>query len=56
MESSYPDKATLLLWKLWWNRIPTLDNLLRRGLILPNWCCLCMDNVESVDHSFLQCV
>lgn len=23
--------------------------------MLPNWCCLCRDDVESVDHLFLHC-
>lgn len=27
-----PTKASFLLWELWWNRAPTIDNLIRRGM------------------------
>lgn len=50
-----PTKNAFLLWEVWWNRIPTINNLLRRGLVLPSWCCLCRDDVESADHLFLHC-
>lgn len=53
--SQIPTKSVFLLWELWWNRILTIDNLIRRGLVLPNWCCLCRDDAESMDHLFLHC-
>ncbi|CAN0892091.1 hypothetical protein LINGRAHAP2_LOCUS17349 [Linum grandiflorum] len=36
-------------------RILTLDNLRRRGLVVPNWCVLCERDVEPVSHIFLSC-
>lgn len=30
-----PSKVSLFLWELWWDRALTVDNLIRRGLILP---------------------
>lgn len=54
--SNIQTKAYFLLWKLWWNRIPTIDNLVRRGMVLFNWCCLCKEDAESSDHIFLHCV
>lgn len=46
---------SFLLWELWWNRVPMIDNLIRRGLIIPNWCCLCVADAKSADHLFLHC-
>lgn len=54
-DSHVQSKFSFLLWEVWWNRIPMIDNLRRRGIILPNWCCLCKGDEESVDHIFLHC-
>ena len=35
--------------------ILTLDHLMRRGLPLVNWCCMCWSNGESMDHLLLHC-
>lgn len=32
-----------------------LDNLIRRGLLLANQCCICQREGESVVHLFLHC-
>lgn len=53
--SHVQSKAPFLLWEFWWNKIPTLDNLCRRGLMLPNWCCLCKGGGELAGHTFLHC-
>ena len=29
-----------------------MDNLMKRGLPLVNWCCMCQSNGDSVDHSY----
>ena len=29
-----------------------MDNLIKRGLPLVNWCCMCQSNGDSVDHSY----
>lgn len=48
-------KVSFLLWKLWWNRAPTIDNLIHRGMIIPNRCCMCTSDGESVNHLFIHC-
>lgn len=52
--SHVQSKFSFLLWELWWNKIPTINNLIRRGLILLNWCCLCKGDGESIGHTFLH--
>ena len=37
-------------------QILTLDNLMLRGRILVNCCCLCCSNMEFVDHLLLLCL
>lgn len=48
-------KVSFLLWRLWWNRVPTIDNLIRRGMGITNWCCLCISASESSGHLFHHC-
>ena len=36
-------------------QILILDNLMLRGRILVNWCCMCHQNEETVDHLLLHC-
>jgi hypothetical protein len=38
-----------------WNKILTYDNLMWRGCILTNWCCMCRCKGESVDHLLIHC-
>ncbi|XP_074289207.1 uncharacterized protein LOC141614356 [Silene latifolia] len=37
------------------NKLPTLDNLSRRGLIIANRCVLCESHSESALHLFFEC-
>lgn len=37
-ESFLPSKVSFFLWELWWNRVSMIDNLIRRGIIIPNHC------------------
>lgn len=49
-------KVSFFVLKLWWDLAPTVDNLIRRGLIIiPNRCCLCLSAAESSSHLFLHC-
>lgn len=50
-----PSKISSLLWELWWDRAHMVDNLISRGLVIPNWCCMCMADGESLSHLFLHC-
>ena len=50
-----PKRVSFLLWTTVWDRILTIDNLVKRGLSLINWCCLCRCNGDIVDHLLLHC-
>ncbi|KAJ3695328.1 hypothetical protein LUZ60_000705 [Juncus effusus] len=41
-------------WLCLRNSIHTIDDLLKRGMILPNMCCLCYANAESIHTYFLN--
>ena len=36
-------------------KLPTIDNLRMRGMVLVNRCCMCKAAAESDDHLFLHC-
>jgi hypothetical protein len=44
-----------LSWTSSLGKILTMDILRKRGLIVPNWCCMCKRSGESVDHLLLHC-
>lgn len=50
-----PLKISFFLWELWRDRAPTINNLLARGLIIPNWCSMCKSDAESLGHLFIHC-
>ncbi|CAN1743688.1 hypothetical protein LINPERHAP1_LOCUS1881, partial [Linum perenne] len=50
-----PSKVSCLLWRIFLNKIATIDNLQKRGFRLANKCVMCNSNLESVDHLFLHC-
>ncbi|CAN1774498.1 hypothetical protein LINPERHAP1_LOCUS12976, partial [Linum perenne] len=41
-----PSKIQCFLWMVWHGRIPSIDNLQRRGMVLTNWCVLCERDSE----------
>ncbi|CAN0863006.1 Putative ribonuclease H protein At1g65750, partial [Linum grandiflorum] len=51
----FPPKIQTFCWKVFHKRIATSDNLQKRGFSLSNWCVLCHNDMESVDHIMLQC-
>ena len=50
-----PRRMTFFVWTAVHGQIFTLDNLMLRGRILVNWCCMCHQNEETVDHLLLHC-
>ncbi|OVA15095.1 Reverse transcriptase zinc-binding domain [Macleaya cordata] len=50
-----PLKVNFFVWTAYHNRILTIDNLKKRGFILPNCCYLCGRNEETVAHIMLHC-
>ena len=47
-----PLKLICFIWLCLENRINTWDNLIKRGWVGPNRCCLCRNEEESVNHLF----
>ncbi|GAU47989.1 hypothetical protein TSUD_272340 [Trifolium subterraneum] len=54
---SLPLKVNLLMWRLFLNKLPTKDNLLRRGILDGSGilCDTLCGKEENVDHLFFQC-
>lgn len=50
-----PLKVSFLLWEVWRDRALTIDNMIARGLVIPNWCCKCKEAAESSSHLFIHC-
>ena len=50
-----PKRVSFFLWTIAWDRILTINNLVKRELSLVNWCCLCRCEGETVDHLLLHC-
>ncbi|CAN0838702.1 LINE-1 retrotransposable element ORF2 protein [Linum grandiflorum] len=50
-----PTKISCFTWLAFLDSIATIDNLRRRGLIVPNRCVLCCQSEESVSHLLLHC-
>lgn len=52
-----PFKAQVLAWRLLWNRLPTIDNLIKRNVgaqLNPVYSC-CKNDLESAKHLLLHC-
>jgi hypothetical protein len=50
-----PPRVTFFAWTAASNKIPTIGNLRRRGMIVVNRCWLCELDGESMDHLLLHC-
>lgn len=50
-----PKRVSFFLWSATCGKILTIDNLIKRGLWLVNWCCMCHCSGEIVDHLLIQC-
>lgn len=50
-----PSKVLFFSWTALKTRIPTLDFLQRRGLILPSMCPLCKREAQSADYILFSC-
>ena len=54
-KAKVPPCVAFFSWIASLGKALTFDNLRNRGFIIPNWCCMCLRNGESVDHLFLHC-
>jgi hypothetical protein len=50
-----PSKVNFFIWIVSLGKVLTLDNLQKRQLVLTDWCCMCKEAGESIDHLFLHC-
>ena len=50
-----PPRVAFFIWTVVLGRILTANNLRRRNIILVDWCCLCKEDGETIDHLFLHC-
>jgi len=52
-----PLKVVLFVWRLFCDRLPTKDNLLRRGVITldSRLCIVDCNSIETTNHLFLHC-
>ena len=54
-KAKIPMRVAFFVWTAVHGQILTLDNLMFKGRILVNRCCMCHRNEETVDHLLLHC-
>jgi len=53
--STIPPSKSLLIWRMFHNRLPTNENLISRGHCIPSIYNLCFKQPESTKHLFFEC-
>jgi len=53
--SYIPPTRAFITWRLLHNKIPTHENLRKRGCAIVSICCFCLKQAESSSHIFLDC-
>ena len=48
-------RHSLCTWQALLNKLPTIDNMKRRGIYHVNRCSLCLQQEETVDHLYFAC-
>ncbi|XP_058772395.1 uncharacterized protein LOC131646348 [Vicia villosa] len=51
----FPPSKFFMAWRLILDKIPTDENLIRRGFLFSSACSLCNASVESSQHLFFEC-
>uniref|UniRef100_A0A2N9FA08 Zinc-hook domain-containing protein n=1 Tax=Fagus sylvatica TaxID=28930 RepID=A0A2N9FA08_FAGSY len=54
-KSKVPPRVAFFTWTAVLGKLPTIDNLRKRNMVIVNRCCLCKTAAESIDHLFLHC-
>jgi hypothetical protein len=54
-KSKVPLRVAFFTWTAVLGKLPTIDNLRKRNMVIVNRCCLCKNAAESIDHLFLHC-
>ena len=55
-DGKMPIKIKCFGWLVLTNKILTWEALQKRGFIGPGWCCLCHQDIKTVQHIFGYCV
>jgi hypothetical protein len=55
LEGQVPPRIAFFSWTAALGRFLTIDNLRKHNLIIIDWCCMCKQSGESVDHLLLHC-
>lgn len=50
-----PPSRAAISWRLLHNKLPTDENLQKRGSYIVSICCFCMSHIETSQHIFFQC-
>jgi hypothetical protein len=50
-----PTRVAFFTWTAALGKILTVDNLRKRRVVIVDWCCMCKDHGESVNHLLLHC-
>ncbi|XP_021855953.1 uncharacterized protein [Spinacia oleracea] len=53
--NSATPKSLFILWVAIWKRLPTLDRLMKWGVVTADGCPICSTCTESADHLFFAC-
>jgi hypothetical protein len=48
-------RVVFFAWLAALGKILAMDNLRKQHIIVVEWCCMCKNNGESVDHLLLHC-
>lgn len=54
--SYIPPSRAFITWRLLHNKIPTDENLRKRGCIIVSGCCFCLKQAKSSSHIFFDCI
>jgi hypothetical protein len=46
---------TFFVWTATLGNILTLNNLIKRHVIVMDWCCMCKKSEKTIDHLLLHC-
>ena len=49
-----PSKVNFFIWTASLGKVLTIDNLRKHQMVLLDWCCMCKEAGESIDHLFLH--
>ncbi|XP_057790774.1 uncharacterized protein LOC131007877 [Salvia miltiorrhiza] len=54
-EPYIPIRRSILCWRILHGRLPTLDTLVRQGMVTPNGCPFCYMDAETIEHIMWSC-